>query len=191
MTGPSLYAILSLVIEALDSLDVPYVIGGSLASAVHGLVRTTLDADIVADFHQEQIAPFVAALEDEFYVDAYAVEEAIQYRSSFNLIHQATMFKIDVFIPKGRPFDQERFARRIQAQIAPESDSSTWITSAEDIILVKLEWYRMGDEVSERQWRDVLGVMKTQGNNLDLAYLRRWATTLKVEDLLERALREI
>jgi hypothetical protein len=179
-----------LVTDTLDGLGVPYMLGGSMASAVHGVVRTTLDADIIADLRPEHAAPFVQALEDEFYVDEGLIHTAIQWRMSFRLLHQATMFKVDVFLPKRRPFDEEQFGRRIRAQILPEPEHAVWITSAEDIILAKLEWYRMGNEVSERQWRDVLGVIKTQADRLDLTYLRQWATALQVEDLLERALKE-
>lgn len=179
------------VTVVLDRLGVPYVIGGSLASVVHGMVRATLDADIVADLQLGQAAALVEALGETFYVpDATVLEQAIARRGNFNLIHLATMFKIDIFLPPGRAFDRQQLARRIGEQVGREPDERVWILSAEDVILAKLEWFRLGGEVSERQWRDVLGVIKTQATALDVAYLRQWASPLRVSDLLERALAE-
>jgi hypothetical protein len=178
------------VIEALEALGVPYLIGGSLASAVHGVVRTTLDADLLADLRLEHVEPLTLALGEAFYVDAESIRDAIQRRSTFNVIHLETMFKVDIFIPKPRPFDQVQLQRRTKQVIATDPEHEAYVASAEDTILAKLEWYRRGSEVSDRQWQDVLGVLKVQGNRLDLAYLRQWATSLGVSDLLEKALAE-
>ncbi len=180
-----------LVTDTLDALGVPYAIGGSLATIFHGIPRTTIDADLVADLQPEHISPFVRALRDEFHVDPLAIVDAMQRRSSFNLIHKRAMFKVDVFLPKERAFDRMQLQRRGREVVLDEPERTAWVTSAEDIILAKLEWFRMGGEVSERQWRDVLGVMKTQGALLDAAYLRHWAAELKVSDLLARAFREV
>lgn len=181
------------VAEALEALGVSYLVGGSYASITHGIVRSTLDVDFVADLHPQHIAPFVTALAAEFYADADSMLDAIQHRdslSSFNLIHHATMLKVDVFILRSRPFDQASFARRRATVITREPERSAWVSSAEDIILAKLEWFRMGGETSERQWRDVLGVVKVQQAKLDEDYLREWAAVLEVSDLLDRALAE-
>ena len=180
-----------LVADTLDALGVPYAIGGSLATVLHGIPRTTIDADLVADLQPEHISPFVRTLRDEFHVDPLAIVDAMQRRSSFNLIHRTSMFKVDVFLPKERTFDRMQLQRRSREVILDEPERMAWVTSAEDIILAKLEWFRMGGEVSERQWRDVLGVMKTQGTRLDEAYLRHWAAELEISDLLERAFSEV
>jgi len=179
-----------LVTNTLEEIGVPYLIGGSLASITHGVIRNTLDADLVADIQPDQISRFANALKAQFYVDPLSILDAIQHRSSFNLIHLATMFKVDVFLPKRRSFDRMQLERRSREVILDEPERTAWVTSAEDIILAKLEWFRMGEEVSERQWRDVLGVMKTQGARLDEDYLRHWADELGVLDLLERAFGE-
>ena len=180
-----------LVIEALEALGVPYFLGGSLASSVHGVLRTTKDADVVADLRLKHVQPLARALSDAFYVDAESIKDAIRHQSSFNVIHLETMFKVDVFILKGRPFDAAQFGRRATQVIATDPERCAYVASAEDTILAKLEWYRKGGEVSEQQWRDVLGVLKVQGDRLDYGYLRHWAVQLSVADLLERALSEV
>ena len=177
-----------LVTQTLERLGIPYAIGGSLASSLHGVMRSTLDVDIIADMRLEHIQPIVATLSEEFYADSEMMRDAIEHQSSFNLIHYETAFKVDIFIRKSRAFDQMQLERRRASVIATEPEQSVYVTSPEDVILSKLEWYRMGGEVSDRQWRDILGVLKTREGELDLAYLRKWANELKVIDLLERAL---
>lgn len=180
-----------LVTDVLERLEVPYVIGGSVASIFHGMIRTTMDADIVANLEARHVTSFVSAMQEQFYIDEQALLQAIERRSSVNLIHLETMFKVDIFIPKKRPFDQQQLIRRLPEKFQAHSDKTIWILSAEDIILAKLDWFRLGGEVSERQWRDILGVLKTQQDMLDIAYIQKWAEALQVQDLLERALAEL
>jgi hypothetical protein len=179
-----------LVTQTLEQLGIAYAVGGSLASSLHGVMRSTLDVDIVADMRLEHIPPLVAALSKEFYADAEMMRDAIENHSSFNLIHYETAFKVDVFICKLRAFDQMQLARRRTSVIATDPEQSVYVVSPEDTILAKLEWYRMGGETSDRQWRDILGVLKIRAGKLDLAYLQTWASKLNVSDLLERALEE-
>jgi hypothetical protein len=179
-----------LVTQTLERLRIPYAVGGSLASSLHGVMRSTLDVDIVADVQPEHIQPLVEALSKEFYADDEMMRDAIEHQSSFNLIHYETAFKVDIFTRKSRAFDEMQLNRRRLSIIASNPEESIYVTSPEDTILAKLEWYRMGSEVSDRQWRDILGVLKTRAGELDLAYLRKWAAELHVSDLLERALNE-
>lgn len=178
------------VVEVLDALHVPYFIGGSLASAVHGVVRTTMDVDLVAAMQLEHVTPLVAQLGAAFYADETMIRDAVAHCGSFNLIHLDSMFKVDVFVYTGRPFERAQFERRVSQTLSQEPQRAAYVTTAEDIILAKLEWYRQGGELSERQWRDVVNVTKVQGETLDLDYLRRWAVQLHVGDLLERVLEE-
>ena len=177
------------VVEVLEQLGVRYRIGGSVASSALGVPRSTLDVDIACELGLAHVARFVAGLRERYYIDADMISEAIRRRATFNLVHLGTMLKVDVFIRKGRAFDAQAFDRvtRKPLDIA-EGARSFDLTTAEDIILHKLEWYRLGDEISERQWLDVVGVLKVQASAIDVAYLRKWANELEVADLLERAL---
>lgn len=179
-----------LVTQTLEQIGIVYAVGGSLASSLHGVMRSTLDVDIVADMRLEHIPPLVAALAEEFYADDEMMRDAIKRHSSFNLIHYETAFKVDIFVRKLRPFDQMQLERRRTSVIANDPERSIYVTSPEDTVLAKLEWYRLGGEVSDRQWRDILGVLKTRAGELDLDYLHTWARELKVSDLLERVLQE-
>jgi hypothetical protein len=178
------------VTNVLETLGIRYVIGGSLASTLHGMVRTTQDSDVITEMHHEHIQRFVELLQNEFFVDEEMIRDSIQHNSSFNIIHRDTMFKVDVFIPHPRPFQQSQLARAQRQTFDLESKVSANFASPEDTILAKLEWYRMGGEASDRQWRDIMGILKTRAGELDLDYLHKWAMELKVSDLLERILKE-
>lgn len=175
------------IVKAFEQLEITYHIGGSVASSAYGFIRATIDADLVAELRMEHVRPLVKQLEADYYIDADAVRDAIRRRSSFNAIHLDTMMKFTVFIPKTRPFDQEELRRVRQAALV-EGTRPFYMASPEGTILNKLEWYRMGGEVSDGQWNDILGVLKVQATALDMAYLQRWARALQVTDLLERAL---
>jgi hypothetical protein len=179
-----------LVVEVFERLQIPYFIGGSMASALYGVARSTLDADMVAEIQLDKVGALVKALGEDFYADGEMIRDAIRHHNSFNLIHLTTMFKVDVFIRKERPFDRVQFQRRVEQLFATNPEQKAFMTTAEDIILAKLEWYRLGNEISDRQWRDILGVLKVQAGRLDLDYLSKWAVELKVPDLLQRALKE-
>ncbi len=184
-------AVVRAVTEAMESLGIVYWVGGSLASSVYGTPRLTQDVDMVADLKEEQVDALVAALEAEFYIDGEAARRAIRERRSFNVIHLDTMYKTDIFVLGATRHAQEEKQRRRRKRLGPETDApAVYFCSAEDIILQKLRWYRKGGSISEKQWNDVLGVMKVQAKTLDYTYLRQWAIDLNINDLLDRALND-
>jgi hypothetical protein len=177
-----LLGVLKLVTDEFDRLGVPYRVVGSVASSHLGVNRATFDVDVVAALEVRHVAALLEVTRGVFYVDEQLVQDAIRDRSSFNLVHLETFLKVDVFVQKGREYDRVALERGI-------GESPAFMT-AEDVLLGKLEWFRAGDEVSDRQWNDVLGIVRAQGNALDLEYARRWANEIHVLDLLERALKE-
>lgn len=183
-------AALDPVADALEALGVPYRVGGSVASSAFGIARTTLDIDLVADLRAAHVAPFVARLEADYYIDADMIHDAIRRRASFNLVHLATMLKVDVFVLGHRPFDRAAFDRVVEEPLGDDRGRSFPLTTPEDIVIHKLDWYRLGGCVSQRQWSDVLGVLKLRSDALDRAHLARWAEELGLTDLLSRALAE-
>jgi hypothetical protein len=191
MTPPELRAALGPVLESLRSLGVRHYVGGSIASSAHGIARASVDADVVAELHAEHEAAFVSALQEAYYVPEARVRDAIHRRGSFNLIHLDTMVKVDVFVSKDRPFDRRAMERARPEPLAGAEGAPLLLASAEDTILAKLEWFRRGGETSERQWTDVLGILRAGGDGLDRRYLDSGAAELGVGDLLERARHEI
>jgi len=179
------------LVDAFLSLGIAYNIGGSIASMSYGVTRTTLDADLIAEIRNEHIAPLVERLQHEYYIDADMISDAVRGHSSFNVIHLPTMFKVDVFILKATDYDRQSFLRADLRALDIEPDSPLFfVESAEDVILNKLRWYRLGGEVSERQWDDVLGVLRVQSDALDMNYLRHWAGALGISDLLDSVLQK-
>jgi hypothetical protein len=178
------------VVAILDRLGIPYLIGGSLASAAWGTSRTTADADLVVDLPATQIEALARELESEFYVSRGAMLEAVRERRSFNAVHLESPFKIDFFVLGTSAFDREEFARRDLHSLGPSDAPRVMLKTPEDTVLRKLEWFRKGGEVSEHQWKDVLGVLAVCRGRLDEAYLDRWASELEVADLLKKARQE-
>jgi hypothetical protein len=174
-----------------EALGVPYALGGALASAVFGEPRATEDIDLVADLQPAHADALIAALGTAFYVPDDALRQAIARRSSFNVIQLETMRKVDVFVARASGLDQEQLGRRRRTVISPDGEAALFLATPEDLILQKLDWYRRGGGVSDRQWRDVLGLLKVQGGRLDRAYLERWAGALALTDLLTRAFGQV
>lgn len=190
MSDPNeMVAALKPVAEALSLLRIPYYVGGSVASSYHGAVRSTMDIDIVCQMREEQVGPFVSQFNDTFYVSELAIRQAVRRRSCFNLIHFETSFKVDIFISRERPFDQICMDRAVASKLGGATDFIIVpMATVEDSIISKLEWYRLTDETSERQWDDVSRLVRLTGNALDTDYLAASAEMVGVTDLLLRLL---
>ncbi len=173
------------VIRALEELGIDYLVGGSLASSFHGTPRSTDDVDLVADLKPAHALLLAAKLEGEYYLDLDRIRHAIRARSSFNVIYLRTMFKVDVFVKRDDSFARQEMRRRLRVDLGEGAPID--VASAEDSVLQKLLWYRRGGELSDRQWHDLLGILKVRREDLDFDYLKRWASDQKVTDLLDRA----
>ena len=188
MTNPA--RLVSRIARLLDQLGISYHVGGSVASSWYGQPRSTADLDVVIEADAAQLAALADALRSEFYVSAEAMAEALAEQRSFNAIELDGPFKVDFFIRGSRPFDREEF-QRARAQPLGSAESETIrLKSPEDLILRKLEWFRLGGEVSDHQWQDALGVLRAMRGHLDGSYLERWARDLGISDLLARARKE-
>jgi hypothetical protein len=177
------------VCTLLGSLNITYSVGGSIASSLSGEPRSSVDIDIVVLLEATHVGPLADALEPEFYVHRPALERAIARQGSVNVIHRESSIKIDLFVAGGSPIDEDTLRRRMNVMVGDPS-TRIYVHTPEDILLQKLRWYRLGGDVSDRQWRDVLGIVRVQGTRLDSEHLTAGAQKLAVEDLLGRALRE-
>jgi len=179
------------ITKAFDSLSIRYIVGGSFASSVYGIPRSTQDVDLVAEVRMEHILQLVAELAGDFYVDGDMIADAIRRRASFNVVHLGTMFKADVFVAGGDSWTREELRRgRIEHFEVADGTVAIRFASPEDTLLHKLVWYKLSHEISERQWRDVIGVLKIQRASLDYRYMEAWADAIDVVELLARARRE-
>jgi hypothetical protein len=178
------------VLEAFESLGIAYALGGSMASGIHGITRFTSDADVSVEPFEGLEGRLVAMFGPDYYLSVDAIRQALRHRSTFNIINTSVGFKVDVFVRKDRAFERSLMERRIFATMADAPARPVAVVTAEDSILLKLEWYRLGGEISDRQWSDILGILRIQADRLDQAYLDRWAAELGVADLLAGARRD-
>ncbi len=186
-SSPDLLRVATAVAAALERCGVRYSIGGSLASTFAGEPRSTLDIGVLVELPASSVEEFVRALGDEFFADADAVARAVRERSSVNIFHNPTSTKVDLFIAGDSVLDRSQLARRSRVRL---NAGDIYVHSAEDILLQKLHWYRLGGEVSDRQWRDIVGIIAVQGDRLDRAFLQSTARATGLDTLLTRALRD-
>lgn len=177
---------LQTVLDRLEECGIPYMISGSFASNVHGVPRVTQDADVIIETDLPALLQFIDGIGEDFYADSEAAKNAFYGNRMLNIIHMPSGFKVDLILRKARPFSKEEFQRRQQVTFLGRS---RWFTAAEDIILAKLEWSKMGQ--SDRQFDDAVNVAKVQREAIDRVYLLRWAKELGVDELLQRLLAEL
>ena len=187
MINSPLIGALRAVSAVLERLEIPYMIGGSVASSSRGITRATRDIDLVAQIAPEHAGLLSAGLGPDWYADVDQIREAVLADRSFNLIHIPTSQKIDIF-PANDAFGASQLQRATRATLDFLGESQTYpVASAEDILLAKLQWYRDGGEVSDREWSDITGIVAVNPV-LERQYLEAWATRLGIRRLLARAL---
>ena len=171
------------LVEKLDAAGVPHMVAGSFASTYHGVPRSTQDVDVVIDPNPSGLTALLSSLpENDYYVDADTARDALKRRSQFNLIDMATGWKVDLIVRKAREFSIEEFRRRESADLF---GTHVFLATAEDSIITKLEWAKLGD--SERQLRDVAGIISVRGITLDRRYIERWVAALELDAEWRRA----
>lgn len=172
-----------------DELGLRYALGGSMASSLLGEPRSTVDVDMAVAMDPASGEALLERVAAEFYVPIDSARAAIRSQSSFNLVDTANALKVDIFVLGHGLLDRMQIERRVLVDV-PGSTCGIWVTSAEDQVLRKLDWYRHGERVSDRQWRDVVGILRVHRDSLDHAYLSTSAQALDLAEDLDDALRQ-
>jgi hypothetical protein len=163
--------------EALEAAGVPYLVTGSFASSAHGVPRSTNDIDVVIAPTRAELAALLEHFAgDAYYADREDAFDALRHRSQFNVIEQASLWKVDFIFSEDIPFERARFARRVVAEFA---GVMLYTATAEDVIIAKLRWAKLGESI--RQIDDAAGIIRMQKDRLDLAYIERWVQSLDIE----------
>ncbi len=178
-------------VEVLEKFGIRYAVGGSIASSFYGKVRFTVDADITVEPFRDIAEKIYEILQKKFYISKSAMFQALDSYSSFNIIHNMTSFKIDVFICKNIDFQIQMLEHPKRVKLNEQIENKFSVVSPEDIILLKLQWYESTERTSKKQWDDILGVLSVQKTKLDYDYLKKWAHNLGLTELLQKALSEI
>ncbi|MDD5134329.1 MAG: hypothetical protein PHP01_02815 [Phycisphaerae bacterium] len=176
--------------DILDELKIAYAIGGSIASSIYGTPRFTQDADITVQSFTNVAERLYETLKDSFYISKEAMYQAISSHGSFNVIHLETAFKIDIFTANS-DFEKLLLTRSRKNKIDESIDKPFSLVSPEDIILLKLKWYKKSGCASDRQWSDVQGVLAVQKETIDFDYLTDWSKKLGLNQLLKKTISEL
>ena len=174
--------VFTFVIDILEKTKIPYMIGGSVAAIVYGEPRMTLDMDVVVDIRTEQVKQFVSAFGPEYYVNSESILEAIKNQSQFNIIQSELGVKVDFYVKQSDSFSQQAFGRKRSEAFSKEK--TAMFTTPEDIILKKMEWYKMGE--SQKHLDDIKGILRISRDKLDLQYISQWALKIGVQDIWQQ-----
>lgn len=189
MSESGAIALIVKIAEILDETEVPYALGGSLASSMFGEPRSTMDIDVAIRITPEMGEVLIERVRPEFYVPIQSARDAIRTHGAFNLLTTEESLKIDLFALGDGLLDRRQIDRRVLVPL-PGAGSGVWVTSPEDQVLRKLDWYRQGGSVSDRQWRDVVGIILVRGDSLDFEYLLDTSIQVGLDDLLGQALQD-
>lgn len=177
--------LLDRVVSGLDGAGIPFMLTGSMAAAVHGAGRATMDIDLVIEANGQQLRALVEGLTGpDLYLSADASVEALVRESMFNVIDVMTGWKADLIIRKSRPFSRSEFARRQDLEF---EGRRLWVASLEDLMVAKLEWARLGGSV--RQLEDVAALLRVAAGDFDRSYVNRWIVELGLSEQWEVAQR--
>jgi hypothetical protein len=168
------------LVELLDAAGVPFMIAGSFASTAHGQPRTTQDLDVVIDppSHAAFDTLLGSFAPEQYYVDADAARDALRRRSMFNVVDLASGWKVDLILRKNRPFSRQEFSRRMELTLL---GIQVFVATPEDTIVAKLEWSKLAGG-SQRQRRDVAGIVATIGDALDRDHIERWVRDMELAE---------
>jgi len=166
--------LLKTVSQTLDSLEIPYMLSGSLALNLYAIPRATRDIDMVVELQEKHIDQFIAAITDKFYFHEATIKEEIKRSGMFNIIHYDSSYKVDFIVRSSQPFELKKFQRRYQIDFL---GSKIWVITLEDLILSKLMWIQRLE--SELQKRDIQSLLENK--NADLNYIKHWCKELKLE----------
>jgi len=178
--------LLGRTVSVLERLGLRYFVTGSMATIFFGEPRFTNDIDIVVDLPASRMQEFCAAFPSpDFYLSEETVRRAVSRRGQFNIIHPASGLKVDVMVPADSPFNRSRFLRAEKVRPSPDFDAT--FSSAEDVILKKMEAYREGG--SEKHLRDIAGVLRISGASLDRDYIGDWADRMGTSEIWQEILK--
>lgn len=182
------HELLRYLVQCFEKLNIPYFLTGAIASIAYGEPRLTNDIDVVADIKGKDISWFKECFpEEEFYLDKDSMKDAIRRCGHFNIIHPSSGLKVDIFISKDDTFDRNRFSR--VKKIRPTEDTEANFASIEDVIIKKMEYYREGR--SEKHLRDITGMIKISGDQIDYEYITGWADKLDLQIIWQAILKRI
>lgn len=177
------------VAAMLDELGIDWVLGGSVASSIFGEPRSTVDVDVAIRMGPDAVEQLLEHAKADFYVPGDSARAAVRAHGAFNLLDTKHGLKVDLFVLGDGLLDRSQLERRVRFQV-PDSEDEIWVTAPEDQVLRKLDWYRLANMESDRQWRDVLGLLAVQRGSLDVDYMTTTAREVGLADLLGQALED-